>query len=207
MMASKSRSSAVRISSPPRGLWRAALIGFTLAALLSLALGTREQNIVFDGWQRIAPRDLSESQVRIVAIGDESLEVIGSWPWPRRVVATMTQRIAEGGAAAIGFDILFVEPDAVNPTRFSRLYAPDDPAIQAWLDQLGSMDSDFADAISTAPVVLGRAGVRLRGADPASLTQWATIDGTPPPALARQRQGSRLAGRRRRDDPPGGRSR
>ena len=34
--------------------------------------------------------------------------------------------------------------------------APDDPAIQAWLDQLGSMDSDFADAISTAPVVLGR---------------------------------------------------
>ena len=78
MMASKSRSSAVRISSPPRGLWRAALIGFALAALLSLALGTREQNIVFDGWQRIAPRDLSESQVRIVAIGDESLEVIGS---------------------------------------------------------------------------------------------------------------------------------
>lgn len=185
MMASKSRSSAVRISNPPRGLWRAALIGFTLAALLSLALGTREQNIVFDGWQRIAARDLSESQVRIVAIGDESLEVIGSWPWPRRVLATMTQRIAEGGAAAIGFDILFVEPDAVNPTRFSRLYAPDNPAIQAWLDQLGSMDSDFADAISTAPVVLGRAGVKLRGADPASLTQWATIDGTPPPALAR----------------------
>ena len=185
MTASKSRSSAFRIVNPPRGLWLAALAGFAIAALLSLALGAREQNAVFDSWQRIAPRDLSQSQVRVVAIGDESLEVIGSWPWPRRVLATMTQRIAQGGAAAIGFDILFVEPDAVSPTRFSRLYAPDDAAIRAWLDQLGSMDDEFADAISTAPVVLGRAGVKLGGADPADLTQWATIDGPPPPALAR----------------------
>lgn len=185
MTASKSRSSALRIVNPPRSLWLAALAGFALAALLSFALNPRAQNAVFDGWQRIAPRDLSASQVRVVAIGDSSLEVIGSWPWPRRVLATITQRIAEGGAAAIGFDILFVEPDAVSPMRFSRLYAPDDPAIQAWIDGLGSMDGEFADAISTAPVVMGRAGVKLSGADPANLTQWATINGPPPPRLPR----------------------
>ncbi|WP_208625105.1 CHASE2 domain-containing protein [Blastomonas natatoria] len=166
-------------------MWLAALAGFALAALLSLALNPRAENAVFDGWQHLAPRDLSGSDVRVVAIGDESLEVIGSWPWPRRVLATMTRRIAEGGAAAIGFDILFVEPDAVSPTRFSRLYAPDDPAIEAWLDGLGSMDDEFADAISAAPVVLGRAGVTLGGAEPANLTQWATITGSPPPALVR----------------------
>lgn len=185
MTASKSRSSTGRPALPPRNLWLAALAGLALAALLSIGLNPRAHNAVFDGWQRIAPRDLAQSQVRVVAIGDESLDVIGSWPWPRRVLATMTQRIAEGGAAAIGFDILFVEPDAVSPTRFSRLYAPDDPAIQAWIDGLGSMDSEFADAISTAPVVLGRAGVTLGGADPANLTQWATINGTPPAALPR----------------------
>lgn len=185
MTASKSRSSGFRIVNPPRSLWLAALAGFAIAGLLSLALGAREQNMVFDGWQRIAPRDLSASQVRVVAIGDSSLDVIGSWPWPRRVLAEMTRRIAEGGAAAIGFDILFVEPDAVSPTRFSRLYAPDDPAIQAWIDGLGSMDGEFADAISTAPVVMGRAGVKLSGSDPANLTQWATISGRPPPALPR----------------------
>ena len=38
MTASKSRSSAFRIVNPPRGLWLAALAGFALAALLSLAL-------------------------------------------------------------------------------------------------------------------------------------------------------------------------
>ena len=183
MMALKSLSSAPAL--PSRTLWLAALAGFAAAALLSLALGPRIQNAVFDGWQRLAPRDLSASDVRVVAIGDESLEVIGSWPWPRSVLATMTRRLAEGGAAAIGFDILFVEPDAVNPSRFARLYAPDDPAIEAWLATLESLDGDFADAISSAPVVLGRAGVKLGGTDPSSLNQWATITGTPPAALPR----------------------
>jgi adenylate cyclase len=180
MTALKSRSRA-----PSRTLWLAALAGFAAAALLSLALSPRVQNAVFDGWQWLFPRDLSASDVRVVAIGDESLDVVGSWPWPRRVFATLTQRLAEGGASAIGYDIIFAEPDAVSPSRFSRLYPPDTPATEAWLSQLGSMDDEFADAISTAPVVLGRAGVTLGGADPADLTQWATITGKPPAALPR----------------------
>ncbi|MFN3819401.1 CHASE2 domain-containing protein [Blastomonas sp.] len=183
MTALKSPSSAAAL--PSRTLWLAALAGFAAAALLSLALSPRVQNAVFDGWQRIAPRDLSASDVRIVAIGDESLDVIGSWPWPRRVFATLTQRLTEGGASAIGFDIIFAEPDAVSPSRFSRLYPPDSAAAEAWLGQLGSMDDEFAEAISTAPVVLGRAGVTLGGADPAELSQWATITGKPPAAMPR----------------------
>ena len=183
MTALKSRSSAFAMARPSRSLWLAALAGLLAAAILSLALGTREQNAVFDVWQRLAPRDLGESNVRVIAIGEESLDVIGSWPWPRSVLATMTQRLTQGGAAAIGFDILFVEPDAVSPSRFSRLYTPNDPAIQAWIEGLESQDGAFADAISTAPVVLGRAGVQLGGADPGTLTQWATITGTPPPGL------------------------
>lgn len=180
MTALKSRSRA-----PSRTLWLAALAGFAAAALLSLALSPRVQNAVFDGWQWLFPRDLSASDVRVVAIGDESLDVVGSWPWPRRVFATLTQRLAEGGASAIGYDIIFAEPDAVSPSRFSRLYPPDTPATEAWLSQLGSMDDEFADAISTAPVVLGRAGVTLGGANPADLTQWATVTGKPPAALPR----------------------
>ena len=181
MMVLKSRSSIW----PSRALLIAALAGFALAALLSLALNPRVHNAVFDGWQRLSPRDLSASDVRVIAIGDESLDVVGSWPWPRRVFAELTSRLAAGGVSAIGYDIIFAEPDAVSPTRFGRLYAPDDPAIRSWLDGLGSMDDEFADAISAAPVVLGRAGVGLGGADPADLTQWATITGTPPAGLPR----------------------
>lgn len=166
-----------------RTIWLAALIGFLLAALLSLALAPRPQNAVFDGWQRLSPRDYSDSKVRVIAIGDESLDAIGSWPWPRRVFALLTQRLEQAGVNAIGFDIIFAEPDAVSPSRFARLYPPDDPAVGAWLERLGSMDDEFADAISSAPVVLGRAGVMLGGADPEELTQWASITGKPPPAL------------------------
>lgn len=180
MTASKSRSRA-----PSRTLWLAALAGFALAAALSLVLSPRLPNAVFDGWQRLAPRDLSKSDVRVVAIDDDSLELIGSWPWPRRTLAKMTQRIARGGASAIGFDILFVEPDAVSPDRFQRLYPPDDPAIQAWIAGQQSLDAEFAEAISAAPVVLGRAGVKADGLAPENLIQWATIDGNPPAALLR----------------------
>ena len=187
MTALKSVSDRTRSRSPwpSRSLWIAALAGFAIAALLSLALNPRAHNAVFDGWQRIAPRNLSASNVRVIAIGDESLDVVGSWPWPRRIFAELTNRLAAGGASAIGFDIIFAEPDAVSPSRFGRLYAPDDPAIAAWLGQLGSMDDEFAEAISAAPVVLGRAGVTLGGADPEELTQWATVTGTPPAGLQR----------------------
>lgn len=169
------------MADPPKriALWRAALIGFLLAGLLSLGLAAREQNAVFDGLQQLFPRDLSQSDVRVIAIGDESLDVIGSWPWPRGVLATLTQRLS--GASAIGFDILFSEPDAVSPDRFNRLYPSDDPAIRAWMNSLNSQDSDFAEAIGAAPVVLGRVGVTRGGTDPAELTQWATIKGSPPP--------------------------
>jgi serine phosphatase RsbU (regulator of sigma subunit)/CHASE2 domain-containing sensor protein len=166
-------------------LWVAAVAGFALAALLSLALSPRAPNAVFDAWQRLAPRDLSASDVRVIAIDDDSLELIGSWPWPRRTLAQMTQRIAQGGASAIGFDILFVEPDAVSPDRFSRLYPPQDPAIQAWIEGQDSLDAEFAQAISAAPVVLGRAGVTANGVDPAGLIQSVTIEGKPPAGLLR----------------------
>lgn len=160
-------------------MWLAALAGFVLAGLLSVSVAVREQNAVFDGLQQLFPRDLSKSDVRVIAIGDESLDVIGSWPWPRGVLATLTQRLS--GASAIGFDILFSEPDAVSPDRFSRLYPSNDPAIRAWMESLNSQDSAFAEAIGAAPVVLGRVGVTTGGADPADLTQWATIKGNPPP--------------------------
>ncbi|WP_373488187.1 CHASE2 domain-containing protein, partial [Blastomonas sp.] len=169
----------LRAARPGKTLWRAGLVGLVLAALLSLAMAGRAQNIVFDGWQRLFPRDLAQSDVRVIAIGDESLTEIGSWPWPRSVLALLTKRLSQ--ASAIGYDVLFVEPDAVSPTRFARLYPNDDPAIRAWIDSLDAQDNTFAEAIAQAPVVLGRAGVSLGGADPADLTQWATVTGTPPP--------------------------
>jgi len=60
-----------------------------------------------------APGKLTQPIV-IVGINDESFEALKrQWPWPRRFHAELIERIARGGAVAIGVDLLF--PDPSNP--------------------------------------------------------------------------------------------
>ena len=51
------------------------------------------------------------ADIVIVAIDEESVAQVGKWPWPRRVFANLTQRLAEAGARTIVYDIFFVEPE------------------------------------------------------------------------------------------------
>ena len=63
-----SRSVSSRsLTGRPR-IWAAWLVLTLFAALLTQATGDRARRLVFDGWQRTAPRDLSRSDVRIVMI-------------------------------------------------------------------------------------------------------------------------------------------
>lgn len=50
----------------------------------------------------------------LVLIDDKSLQAIGSWPWPRSLVADMIRRISENGAQALGLTLLFSEEE-LNP--------------------------------------------------------------------------------------------
>ena len=53
--------------------------------------------------------------VTLVAIDDDSLKrmepLVGRWPWPRLVHATMIDYLSAGGAKVIAYDILFAERD------------------------------------------------------------------------------------------------
>lgn len=51
------------------------------------------------------------ANIVIVEIDEESIRRVGRWPWPRSVLAELTERLAEAGAGAIIYDILFAEPD------------------------------------------------------------------------------------------------
>jgi CHASE2 domain-containing sensor protein len=66
---------------------------------------------LFDTYQRIFPRTRVSAPAAIVAIDERSLEARGQWPWPRTVLADLVRAIAQSGPAAIGVDLLFVEPD------------------------------------------------------------------------------------------------
>ena len=62
---------------------------------------------------RIASRgDLKTGGETVIAVIDEkSLSELGRWPWPRTTIAQLVRKLKEGGAKAVGFDIVFSEPD------------------------------------------------------------------------------------------------
>jgi adenylate cyclase len=53
----------------------------------------------------------SGGETVIVAIDEKSLSELGRWPWPRTVMARLVDRLKAYGVKAIGFDVIFSEPD------------------------------------------------------------------------------------------------
>ena len=62
--------------------------------------------MTFDAFQRLAPRRPASAPAVIVAIDDASLAAHGQWPWPLTTLARLLARIADGGPAAVGVDIV-----------------------------------------------------------------------------------------------------
>src|SRR3546814_12219693 len=71
--------------------------------------------LLFDSFQRAAPRERQDAPVRIVDIDEESIRRLGQWPWPRSDLARLNDVIADAGASAIVSDIVFSEPDRTSP--------------------------------------------------------------------------------------------
>jgi len=98
-------------------------------------------------------------------------------------MARLTRGIVERGALAVGFDMVFAEPDRNAAARFVREFQDMPAGLRDALGKLPDPDRAFAATISRRPVVLGRAGVRGAGAqDPAAVPIEATFTGDRPPA-------------------------
>ena len=158
------------------------LAGFTLC-VHEVSFVSAIRNLVFDTYQRIAPRQRTgESQVKIIDIDDESLAKIGQWPWPRTTLATISQKLAEAGAVAVGYDILFSESDRLSPEEIIRRLpeTPERDAISAEFAKNGNPNDEvFAIALAKMPSVLGfistpqktgvappKIGIAFSGTDP-----------------------------------------
>ena len=118
--------------------------------------------IVFDAYQQLWPRVYDpDLPVRVVLIDEASLKKFGQWPWPRSVLATLTKRLAENGAAVVGFDFVLAEPDRLLASELLKWLpsGPDAAALGEQIKQLPSGDVAFADAIATVPSAMGFIGV------------------------------------------------
>jgi adenylate cyclase len=119
---------------------------------------------LFDSYQRLLPRERRSAPVTIVEIDEAALAERGQWPWPRTLVAELVYRIAEHEPAAIGFDLLFAEPDRFSPAEVSRL-VPLPAELAKSLERLPSNDAWLAQAIRGRKVVLAIAGLDERPAE------------------------------------------
>jgi adenylate cyclase len=106
----------------------------------------------------LRPRQQEIRPVVIVDIDEASLKAIGQWPWPRTTVADLVTQITQLGAVAIGFDIIFPEPDRMSPAIAERNFRGIDAETRAKLDSLPSNDEALADVIKHSRVVIGQAG-------------------------------------------------
>jgi adenylate cyclase len=115
------------------------------------------RNLVFDNFQRIAPRQYDETlPVRIAAIDEKSLEKFGQWPWSRATMAMVIDRLRELGAAVVALDVLYAEPDRTSPSAMVAAL-PSDPAldrIKAEMAKLPDPDQALADALSRVTSVV-----------------------------------------------------
>jgi len=141
----------------------------------------------FDFFQVLRPRPQELRPVVIVDIDEESLKAIGQWPWPRTTVADLITQITRLGAVAIGFDIIFPEPDRMSPAIAERSFRGIDAETLAKLDTLPSNDEALADAIRHSRVVVGQAGAAapepVTPADAALQTGFAVRGPDPSPYL------------------------
>lgn len=160
------------------------------AAALALALTSvwdseslRES--VFDRFQSHAPRAIDKHHARIVRIDNESLKKHGQWPWPRHLLAELTQGIHARGALAIGFDMIFVEPDRHAPENLSKAYPGLPDHVHEAIAGHDHPDTIFEKTISRLPVVLARSGHHDEDIDherhPKNIPIEAGFKGHPPP--------------------------
>ena len=69
------------------------------------------RHILFDGYQRVMPRDRKYAGAIVVAIDETALQSRGQWPWPRAQMAELLDSIGRAKPLAIGVDIVFAEPE------------------------------------------------------------------------------------------------
>lgn len=104
-----------------------------------------------------------DERIVIVDIDEKSLREIGRWPWPRAQTAKLTDSLfTQYGVAAVGFDIVFAEPDQSSGLPVLQDLARGALAGESGFGQMVERlrpsldyDSRLARALAKGPSVLG----------------------------------------------------
>ena len=139
------------------------LVAAHVAGLIPIAPMQRAEAWLYDSWLKHTAPSGPDERIDIIDIDEASLKSLGRWPWSRDIMATLVEQLFDRyGVAALGFDVVFAEPDRSSGLdRLQRLAQEDLAAsrdFQSALEQLAprlDYDSRFARALAERPVSLG----------------------------------------------------
>lgn len=144
------------------------LLGLAIAVLLTLLRWLDPQPLQdlraasLDIYQRLKPRAAIETPVTVVAIDEAALRAEGQWPWPRARMADLAGRLLGAGAASVGFDVLFAEPD-----RMTSAQRDGDAALAAAIAER-PVALAFTETPGNGPLPPVKAGFAVSGEEVAS---------------------------------------
>jgi len=98
----------------------------------------------------------SAQRIVIIDIDEQSLKEVGHWPWSRKILADLVDKLAAAGVISITFDVVFSEPEPniaveIAASDSAVLIAEDLRALAPHYDY----DSRFAESIGKIDVILG----------------------------------------------------
>src|SRR3954468_1300320 len=136
------------------------LIGFAVLRVLDPHPVEEMRIRTWDYFQVFEPRVKTIRPVTIVDIDERSLADprLGQWPWPRTRIADIITNLTKLGAVVIAFDVVFSEPDRLNPEIAADTFRNLDEATREKLRALPSNDQIMAEAMRQSRVVLGESG-------------------------------------------------
>jgi len=141
-----------------------ALVGFSLT-IICVALYIRHpffvqaiSNYTYDAFIRASALDEKSNSIVIIDLDDRSIHSVAQWPWPRFLMATLTDKLIKAGASVVAFDIVFAEKDRTSPIQVQEIikkYFGKQIKFSGIPEELLNFDGLFANSLKAGKTVLG----------------------------------------------------
>ena len=114
-------------------------------------LDQRVYDVLFGSTHRFR----TSGRVVIVDLDERSLARFGRWPWPRAQLARLLEKIKALGAASVGIDMIFAEPDETPSSRAQQASTTLGSERKAAPNTLTPNDAALAGVLSGGTFILG----------------------------------------------------